>query len=63
MAIPLHDKYLSSLPSYEEALEFYTEALGSSPTNIPLWKRKVAVHKARGDTTEAIKELSKLLEV
>jgi len=49
--------------SYEEALKLYSKALDKYPNTAVLWKRKVAVHKARGDIEEAVKELCQFLEV
>ena len=48
---------------YEEALELYTEMLKEHPTHSTVMKRKVAIHKAKGETTEAIRELNSLLEM
>lgn len=50
-------------PSYDEALKLYSKALDKHPNTAVLWKRKVAVHKARGDMEEAVKELCQFLEV
>ena len=49
--------------SYDEALKLYSKALDKHPNTAVLWKRKVAVHKARGDMEEAVKELCQFLEV
>ena len=46
-----------------EALKFYEAALGSEPTSVVLWKRKVAVFKAMGDNVRAVNELNALLAV
>lgn len=48
---------------YTEALEFYEKALLSQPSSAALWKRKVAVFKAMGDTAKAVSELNSLLNV
>ena len=48
---------------YSEALQFYEEALQAKPSSAVLWKRKVAVLKATGDTAKAIAELNALLKV
>ena len=48
---------------YEEALQFYEEALEDQPSCAVLWKRKVAVYKAMGDTPQAVAELNRLLKV
>ena len=48
---------------YPRALEFYTKALEAHPTSSVLWKRKVAVFKAMGDTAKAVIELNSLLSV
>ena len=54
---------------FTQALEFYEEAMGgqSGKTgqagNAVLWKRKVAVYKAMGDTGKAIAELNSFLQV
>ncbi|XP_064381848.1 ER membrane protein complex subunit 2-like [Halichondria panicea] len=47
----------------EEALSLYEEALDSHPNSVGIWKRKVAILRAQGSTTEAIRELTALLEV
>lgn len=49
--------------SFDEALKLYSKALDKHPNTAVLWKRKVAVHKARGDMEEAVKELCQFLEV
>eukprot|EP00731_Ephydatia_muelleri_P011047 Em0005g1633a len=54
---------LEASGKYEEALELYAEMLKDHPTHSPVMKRKVAIHKAKGETTEAIKELNSLLEI
>lgn len=59
----LHGMCLEAEGEYDEALKFYSSALEESATNIPLLKRKVAVHRAKGDTAQAIKELTEFLEV
>ena len=41
----------------------YTEVLKAHPTNSQVMKRKVAIHKAKGDLTEAIRELNGVLEM
>ena len=48
---------------YSEALKLYEEVLGDQPTSVVLWKRKVAVFKARGDIDKAVAELNTLLTV
>lgn len=48
---------------YEEALQLYKRAMDDTPTSAVLWKRKVAVLKAKGDTKDAISELNALLNV
>ena len=48
---------------HSEALKFYEAALGSEPTSVVLWKRKVAVFKAMGDNVRAVNELNALLAV
>ena len=48
---------------YTEALKYYEDALLAQPTSAPLWKRKVAVYKAMGDTAKAVSELNALLNV
>ncbi len=48
--------------SYDEALSLYDDMLEIEPTNLVIAKRRVAVHKAKGDTVSAIMELTKLLE-
>jgi len=50
-------------PRYDEALKLYSDALEKNPNVAVLWKRKVAVHKARGNMEEAVKELCQFLEV
>ena len=50
-------------PRYDEALKLYSDALEKNPNVAVLWKRKVAVHKARGNTEEAVQELCQFLEV
>lgn len=59
----LEGMQLEAQEMYDEALELYSEALEAHPTNSTLWKRKVAVYKAMGDTVEAIRELNSFLEV
>ncbi len=54
---------LEANDDYDAALAFYEETLGAHPTSSVIWKRKVAVHKAIGDTSDAIRELTKYLEV
>ena len=44
-------------------MQLYDEVLEKTPTHIAVWKRKVAVHRARGETAEAVKELTQLLDV
>ena len=46
-----------------EALEYYEDALLPQPSSATLWKRKVAVFKAMGDTAKAVSELNALLSV
>lgn len=50
-------------PSYDQAMELYDEVLEKNPTHVAVWKRKVAVHRARGEIAEAVKELTQLLDV
>ena len=49
--------------SYDQAMQLYDAVLEKTPTHIAVWKRKVAVHRARGETAEAVKELTQLLDV
>ena len=55
--------YLSFGVRYSEAFKFYEAALEAEPTSSVLWKRKVSVFKAMGDTDSAISELNALLSV
>lgn len=48
---------------FEEALKLYDDVLQSSPSNFLVRKRKVCVHKAKGDLKAAITELNDLLEI
>ncbi len=54
---------LEAKADYDAALAFYQEVLDVNPTSNVVWKRKVAVYKARGETGEAVRELTKYLEV
>lgn len=47
---------------YDQAQLLYDEMLEKEPTNTVIAKRKVAIHKAKGEIHDAIKELTKLLE-
>ena len=48
---------------YDEALALYDEILKKSPSNFQAMKRKVCVHKAKGDIRAAIAELNGLLKL
>ena len=54
---------LEARGEYDKALEFYKEILRAHPTCTVVWKRKIAVYRAKGDTVEAIQELTKFLDV
>jgi tetratricopeptide (TPR) repeat protein len=59
----LRGMILEASGKYSEAFKFYEAALEAEPTSSVLWKRKVAVFKAMGDTDSAISELNALLSV
>lgn len=54
---------LEAKGNYDAALAFYEDVLEANPTSNVIWKRKVAVYKAMGETSDAIRELTKFLEV
>jgi len=52
----------SDLCSYDEALTLYDTALEENQNNAEFLKRKIAICKAKGQTTDAIKQLTTYLE-
>ena len=48
--------------SYEDALKLYDNALEENENNAELLKRKIAIYKAKGQTTDAIEVLTDYLE-
>ncbi|XP_066572058.1 ER membrane protein complex subunit 2 isoform X2 [Amia ocellicauda] len=53
---------LEALERYDEACKLYDAILQDDPTNTAARKRKIAILKAQGKSTEAIKELNEYLE-
>uniref|UniRef100_A0A8C7XF45 ER membrane protein complex subunit 2 n=1 Tax=Oryzias sinensis TaxID=183150 RepID=A0A8C7XF45_9TELE len=53
---------LEALERYEEANKHYDAILQDDPTNTAARKRKIAILKAQGKSTEAIRELNEYLE-
>ncbi|XP_069777087.1 ER membrane protein complex subunit 2 isoform X2 [Narcine bancroftii] len=58
----LNGMRLESLERYDDANKMYDEILQEDPTNTAARKRKIAILKALGKTTEAIRELNEYLE-
>jgi len=52
---------LQALNRYDEAIKGLDNMIGRDPTNSAAYKRKIAILKGQGKTTEAIKELSEYL--
>ncbi|KAK6490852.1 ER membrane protein complex subunit 2 [Huso huso] len=53
---------LEALERYDEALKMYNDILQDDSTNTAARKRKIAILKAQGKSTEAIRELNEYLE-
>ncbi|KAK1172628.1 ER membrane protein complex subunit 2 [Acipenser oxyrinchus oxyrinchus] len=53
---------LEALERYDEALKMYNDILQDDSTNTAARKRKIAILKAQGKNTEAIRELNEYLE-
>uniref|UniRef100_A0A8C9VYT4 ER membrane protein complex subunit 2 n=1 Tax=Scleropages formosus TaxID=113540 RepID=A0A8C9VYT4_SCLFO len=53
---------LEALERYEDANKLYDSILQDDPTNTAARKRKIAILKAQGKSTEAIRELNEYLE-
>ena len=51
------------LYSYDEAEKMYEEYVDKNPDELLMRKRLVAIRKARGDTAEAIRQLTELLKM
>ncbi|XP_057337363.1 ER membrane protein complex subunit 2-like [Microplitis mediator] len=58
-----HAMHLEALELYDEALEVLESIIKRDETNAAPRKRKVAIFKARGKTSEAIRELTEYLKV
>jgi tetratricopeptide (TPR) repeat protein len=54
---------LESEGKYDEAIALYDSVLAKQPSNLLMLKRKVCVHKSRGDTRAVIVALNKILEL
>lgn len=61
--LKLEGMCLEAEGEFDKANELYESALKDHPTNSELPKRKIAVLKAQGKTTDAIAELNKFLKV
>lgn len=57
-----HAMYMEALEMYDDALEFLDTIIKRDETNAAPRKRKVAILKAKGKTTEAIQELTEYLK-
>ena len=55
-------QFVSCAYSYDEALTLYDTALEENQNNAEFLKRKIAICKAKGQTTDAIKQLTTYLE-
>lgn len=53
---------ISCINSYEEALKLYDTALAENENNAEFLKRKIAIYKAKGQTSDAIELLTDYLE-
>ena len=54
---------LESTGEFEGALKIYDEILEKNPTNLLILRRKVCVHKAKGDISLTISALNSILEI
>jgi tetratricopeptide (TPR) repeat protein len=58
----LHGLIAEAANDYDGALQIYDSLLKKDETNSLVWKRKIAIHRSRGNTVDAIKELSRYLQ-
>lgn len=54
---------LEAIGKYDDAVKIYDSLSDKDEANAIYWKRKIAILKAQGKTTEAIKELNSYLQV
>lgn len=60
--LKLEGMVLEAMGSYEEALKLYDTALAENENNAEFLKRKIAIYKAKGQTSDAIELLTDYLE-